>query len=538
MNQNHLSPIPDTLIIVEEGATVQKYIAEKLKSGLLSNGHSTSRIISIHEAALSPDLEKFLMIFLVELEQPFLQHLEETSYVALKSTLITARNVLWITAGGGLSRGDPGFGIIDGFARALRLEMNNLKLITLALEGNQGGQDRYVEAIIRVTNQSFAESCGDNYEREYIDIGGMLHLKRIVEANYLKSSMAEKLASRTSTVQRLGSAGLLELNILTTGQLETLGYVPEERAQEELQANEVEVQVKAIGLNSMDYLVAEGIESKTGFGSECAGIVCRVGRDSSLKPGDRVCMYGRNVFKTLARSTQDLVAKILDDLDFEEAATMPRGFLIASYMINNVARLQKGESVLIHEASGSIGKAAIRLAQLIGANIYATASTKEDMRELVELHNLFGDHVLSNSSFSIQIKDITEGRGVDVIFSNTRNQGILEYLDCIAPFGRLCLIKQPDGSASRKLSLNNIPSNVTLTQVDPELVLRAWPSQIYTPLQSIINFAAIKKSQTQIFPYKASEVQQAFEKLRVIDHKGRVVVRVDDNYEVAVGFLT
>ena len=534
----HPSPIPDTLIIVEEGATVQKSIAEKLKSGLVSYGQSTSRIISVHEAALSPDLGKFLIIFLVESEQPFLQHLEETSYMALKSTLISARNVLWITAGGGLSGGNPGFGIIDGFARALRLEMNNLKLVTLALEDNQGDQDRYVEAIIRVTNESFTESCGESYEREYTEIGGMLHLKRIVEANYLKSSIAEKLASRRSTVQRLGDSELLELDILTIGQLETLEYVPDESAQEELQANEVEIQVKAIGLNSMDYFMTEGKESKMGFGSECAGNICRVGRESSLKPGDRVCMYGRNVFKTLARSTQDLIAKIPDDLDFDEAATLPRGLLIASYMINKVARLQKGESVLIHEASGSIGKAAIRLAQLIGADVYATASTKEDMRELVELHNLFAEHVLSNSSFSVQVKDITDGRGVDVILSNTKNQGFLDSWDCIAPFGRLLLIKQSDGSASRVLPLNNIPSNVTLTQVDPESVLRARPSQIHTSLQSIANFGAIKTSQTQIFPYKASEVQQAFEKLREIDHKGRVVVRVDENYEVAVSFLT
>ena len=533
-----LTSLPITLFVVKDGSMVQKNVAERLESTLVTNSGSRSHIISVDEAASYPNLDKYLVVFLLELKRPFLQFLDKISYLALKSILIAASNVLWITGGGGPSGGNPGFGIIDGFSRALRLELNNLKLVTLALENTQGFQDRGIETIVQVIRKSSIEACGQSYEREYTEIDGMLHVKRIVEANDLKLSISEKLASRRSTVQRLQDSEPLKLDISTIGQLETLGYLADESAQDELQADEVEIQVKAVGLNTVDYLMAEGKELKTGFGSECAGIINRAGKDSDVQSGDRVCMFAKDVFKTYARSTQDLLAKIPDEFTFEQASILPRGYLIAFYLIHEVARLKKNESVLIHDASGSIGEAAIHLAQSIGANVYATACTKEDRQKLINLHNLPADHIFSIRSFMVRMNETTKERGVDVIINPKSSQEYLDSLSCIGSFGRFIQTKQFHGSSSRAIPVHNIPFNVTFTTVDPESVLRNHASLIRMPLQSIIDFAAIKTSQTEIFTHKAFEVEKAFEKLRGFKEKGRVVVCMNENDKVAVSLIT
>lgn len=108
-------------------------------------------------------------------------------------------------------------------------------------------------------------------------------------------------------------------------------------------------------------------------------MVSRVGSSvSTVKLGDRV-LYSSisGTFQSFTRADEDLVIPIPDNLGFEIAAGLPCVYATAIYCLTDVAKLQAGETVLIHAAAGGVGQAAIQIAKLAGANIFATVSSIE-----------------------------------------------------------------------------------------------------------------------------------------------------------------
>jgi hypothetical protein len=127
-------------------------------------------------------------MFLPELERLLLTSMDEKTYDTLKAFLLASSHILWVTKGGGDGLKDPGYVVIDGFARSLRLEENSLKLVSLQDEGTlTPGQ---FETIFRVMDKAL-QSLVKNYEREFVEKNGMLHTNRIVEANTLKTDFLD-----------------------------------------------------------------------------------------------------------------------------------------------------------------------------------------------------------------------------------------------------------------------------------------------------------------------------------------------------------
>lgn len=112
------------------------------------------------------------------------------------------------------------------------------------------------------------------------------------------------------------------------------------------------------------------------------GIVSRIGSDvTDFKIGDRVVYIvdfgAMGGFHTYGRSESSVVAKIPNEMSFEEAAGLPVVWTTVLYGLRDVGRLTKGESVLIHAAAGGVGQAAINYAKHIGAEVFATVSTPQ-----------------------------------------------------------------------------------------------------------------------------------------------------------------
>lgn len=528
------SPImPRTLIIADQGSALQSDLAERLKTRLECDCQPVAQILPLQEAVLLAKLSTYLCVVLLELEQPFLQKLERTTYLALRSLLTTTNHVLWINGGGGVSGSDPGFGTIDGFARTLRTEVSRLRMVTLALEEIKEVEERTVETVIQVMTRSFTKISREKYEREYVEIMGMLHVKRMIEAKYLDSSILEQPESKQSKVKPLGECGSFRLNISTPGYLDSLEYVADVSSSDDLQPDQVEVEVKAIGLHSTDYLAATGKKRSIGFARECAGIVRRVGEGSDLRPGDRVSMYGTSVFRTYARSTRDLVATIPDNLSFEQASALPHSGLVASYVIDEVIRLTEHDSILIHAGAEPIGQAAIKLSQQIGAIVYTTASTDADRHLLNDVHQLPDGCILSDNPLLHQLNRATEGRGVNAVLGSMEGDGFADSWGCIAPFGRFVQIKRADGHLPKEVTMSDVPSNLTFSIVDPGTVLQARATQRCRPLQGIVDITA-KALKVRLYTFKASQVTEAFGKVNDIEGEEKVVVRMDHDDGIAV----
>lgn len=220
----------------------------------------------------------------------------------------------------------------------------------------------------------------------------------------------------------------------------------------------VEVEAKAFGLNFREVMVALGELDEPLKGYECSGVITALGPNteaSGLKVGDRVCALVRGRLASRGRTWWTSVAKLPDDMDisWEHAASFPMAYVTAYGSLIQIARLQKGESVLVHAASGGTGQAAVILAQSIGAEVYATCSTKAKRDLLVQTYGINPDHIFSSrdASFAPAIMAATNGKGVDVVLNSLSGPLLKATWDCVARFGRLVDITKVDIEANRCL---------------------------------------------------------------------------------------
>jgi len=227
----------------------------------------------------------------------------------------------------------------------------------------------------------------------------------------------------------------LRLGISQPGILENLRWLPLERTPPG--RDEVEIQVQATGLNFRDVLQTLGMyPGKIDYlGIECVGVVARIGEGvSGLQPGDQVVALAPDAFSTHATVRFDHVARLPEGISTVEAASIPVAFLTSFYGLHRLAGIKAGDRVLIHAAAGGVGLAAVQLARLAGAEIFATAGNLEKQNYLRELGIA---HVFDSRStaFADEIVHRTNGRGVDVVLNSLAGEFIQKSVSVLAPGG-------------------------------------------------------------------------------------------------------
>ena len=212
-------------------------------------------------------------------------------------------------------------------------------------------------------------------------------------------------------------------------------------------SGEVEIAVRANGLNLRDVLLALGMfneqlakygitrASDISFGFECAGVITAVGDGvDSFKPGDEVMGLTLGGMNSHVIADARLICRKPPRFTLEDAATIPLAFLSAVYGLHQLAQLKPGERVLIHAAAGGVGQAAVQWARSIGAEIFATASPSK--WETLAQQGV--QHIMSSRTldFAEQIREITGGRGVDCVLNSLTGEFIPRSLDVLAEGGR------------------------------------------------------------------------------------------------------
>lgn len=177
---------------------------------------------------------------------------------------------------------------------------------------------------------------------------------------------------------------------------------------------------------------------------------------------------GPGHFSTHERIPEWACQKLLDTEDFDVVATLPLVFSTAIYALRYRANIQSGESVLIHSAAGGLGIAAIQIAQLAGAEIYATVSTDEKRAYLVETFGVKRERIFNSrsSSFLRDILTVTGGRGVDVVLNSLTGDLLHDSWRACAPWGRFVEVGKQDIVDAGKLDMEVFQRNVTFTAFD------------------------------------------------------------------------
>jgi acyl transferase domain-containing protein len=298
---------------------------------------------------------------------------------------------------------------------------------------------------------------------------------------------------------------------------------------------QVEIQVKAAGLNFLDVLSALGIrpdevpEGRVQLGAECAGIVTALGEGvSGFHIGQEVLAMAPSSFASFVVTPSDFVAPKPACLSFEEAASIPIAFLTAEYALNHLGRLSAGERVLIHAAAGGVGLAAVQLAQLKEAEVLATAGSDEK-REF--LHSLGISHVMDSRSlaFAEEVMQCTGGQGVDVVLNSLAGEAIPKSLSVLAPYGRFLEIGKRDIYQNRPLRLGPFQRNLSYFAIDLARMMRERPEFLGKLLRGIaqqFDEGRLRPIPLQVFPISAAE--KAFRTMAQAQHIGKIVVRLED----------
>jgi NADPH2:quinone reductase len=206
--------------------------------------------------------------------------------------------------------------------------------------------------------------------------------------------------------------------------------------------NQVLIRVAATSVNFADIKSTYGNYHNAGEppfipGLDAAGTVEAIGSDvKQISIGDRVIGFPKNgSYAEYIVVEEPLVFAIQDAIDFETAAACPTVSFTSYKLLADVARLTEGETVLIHAAAGGIGTTAIQIAKLLGAgNVIGAVS---DLNKASVVREVGADHVISYDGFSEKVKELTNGKGADVILDSLAGSITEESLQCLAPYGRL-----------------------------------------------------------------------------------------------------
>jgi NADPH2:quinone reductase len=295
-------------------------------------------------------------------------------------------------------------------------------------------------------------------------------------------------------------------------------------------ADEVTVRIGARGAQYVDVLMLAGkyqFKPEPPFipGGEAAGVITAVGTGvTEFQVGDRVMSRQRlGAFAELGNAKAELCDQIPEGMSLAQAGVFRGAYGTAYHALLQRGRIATGEWVLVHGAAGGIGIAAIQVAKLFGARVIATASTEAKRAACLEEG---ADHAIDyRGGFVDKVKELTSGKGVDIVYDPIGDKVADESLRCLAWGGRLLILGFLGGGPT------NIKSNYLLIKGIDAIGVRIGGLNEANPALAIANFKALTEfaRQGKLKPriWREYRLEQAAEALQaVIDRSviGKVVI--------------
>jgi len=296
---------------------------------------------------------------------------------------------------------------------------------------------------------------------------------------------------------------------------------------------QVRIKVRAAAVNFPDLMQTRGEHQHKPDvpfvgGLELAGEVDALGEGvTGFRPGDAVVSGGRGGFAEYAILPAATLRKKPEGLSFGEAAGYPVAYLTAHVALVCAANLQPGEWVLVHGAAGGVGLAAVDYAKLMGARVIA-ASASDEKLSVIELEYAPDATVNVTHGFRERVKEITGGKGADVIYDPVGGDVFDESTRCIAFGGRILSI----GFTSGRLPV--LPVNIALIKGFSVHGVRAGEYGRQFPDKGRENNEAIWKlaEEGKVRPrvdgeYALNDWREAFETLAQRKVVGKTIIRPD-----------
>ena len=456
------------------------------------------------------------------------------------SLLTKARRILWVVIGDADEKYvHPEFGLITGLARVARSENEDLTMVVLnAVDDVALKSQRLVQAISHICCQSFISSGHEETrtELEYTLRNSELLVPRLIADQSLAQAVDASSRKSQAGLQNFHqSSRPLKLHVASPGLLDSLKFVDDEAAREPLGSDQLEIKVKAFGVNFKDVFVALGqMKASTIMAGECAGLVVSVGQDlqSRFQVGDRVFAFNATPYASRARVSGTSACKMPSSMTFEVGASIPVVYGTAYHSLVDVGQLREGDKILIHAASGGVGQAAIMIAKNIGAEIFATAGSREKQEFIMEKFGIARDHIFSSKSlgFKDRILRLTNGRGVDVVLNSTSGEALRRSWECIASFGRFIELGKFDMHKGNSISMEPFDKHVTFSSIDLTRLANERPNTTRRVLETVLSHleAGLLTTLEPITTMPVTEIERAFRNIQSRRHIGKIVLKADE----------
>jgi NADPH2:quinone reductase len=310
------------------------------------------------------------------------------------------------------------------------------------------------------------------------------------------------------------------------------GVAINETAQPEPGPGMVLIRVFAASLNFPDLLMTRGQyqmkpEPPFTLGGDCAGEVVALGEGvARIRVGDLVTGIGVGAFADYVALPEATVDPMPQGLSFEEAAAFGAAYLTAYMALVERARLQSGETALIHGAAGGMGLAATDLARALGARVIATGIEDDKLSKVAEL---YAPDLLINSrdGFKDKVKEATGGVGADVIFDPVNGDVFDESVRCVAFAGRLLVIGFVGGR------ITDFPTNLAMIKCFSVVGVRAgeygrrFPDRRRKASEELKRLAEERRIRPHVHAaFDLEDWRTAFASMQQQDTIGKVVIRV------------
>lgn len=282
---------------------------------------------------------------------------------------------------------------------------------------------------------------------------------------------------------------------------------------------EVQLKHSAIGLNFIDTYHRSGlypVPLPSGLGLEAAGVITAVGGGvKGLKAGDRVA-YGTGplgAYATARNIPARFVVKLPATIADETAAAMMLKGMTVRYLLQETYKVQRGETILLHAAAGGVGLLASQWAKALGAIVIGTVGS-DDKKAIAKAHGC--DYVVNSSTEDVvaEVKKITSGVGVPVVYDGVGKATFMTSLDCLKPRGLLASFGNASGAvesfnlgllASKGSLYVTRPTLMTYTSTEAELQANA------ADVVAMVSSGKVKIPVNQT--YALRDVRQAHEDL-------------------------
>ncbi|KAB8230914.1 type I polyketide synthase [Aspergillus alliaceus] len=457
-------------VIYSSSYSGQYELASQVAHNLSSSGAPTL----VDLANVSSEHIDTIGIVLLGFQALDLSELSRQEYEKINFILGSFRNLLWVTCD---ADSVPKSAMASGLVRTARWERDHdsVNFLMMGISHPMPSSSAIVAQIVRVCDNAYLsrELVPRNAEFRLQD--GILLTNRLFPATGINECIESSSRARSKHVKLQEINYPVKLTSIGPHQPNGLHFVEDKLAGEPLLPHEIKIQVCAVGLDENDAEQINRLIPGESICSQAAGVVVEAGHAvQDIQVGDAVMALrtgDSGSFQTFFRTHYSAAAKAPEDIKLSDAAALPLPFATAYHGLVNVVRLGHNDTILIHHAVGAIGQAAVQIARMLGATVYATVSSEAQRKTLAQ-HGILQSHILDLDSFAEKTFTLTANRGVDVVFNLSR-QGIEHrHIFCLSPFGRLVdlhgqgiLHAGTTGPTNRSYSTVNIR---TMSQAKPE----------------------------------------------------------------------